>query len=126
MQPQPCPSADCSGDRRGSARPRGPPSAGGSRADTPILAAPFLRRPCATGPESRAASGNLAKRWKRWRKRVGVEPTKDRLTTLTGFEVQPPHQGRVSSDIDPHASAYHDPGAPKRCSLSRLTLRVSP
>src|SRR5258708_20306202 len=33
----------------------------------------------------------------RWRKRVGVEPTKDRLTTLTGFEVQPPHQGRFPS-----------------------------
>jgi hypothetical protein len=29
----------------------------------------------------------------KWRKRVGVEPTKDRLTTLTGFEVRPPHRG---------------------------------
>src|SRR2546422_5020325 len=28
-----------------------------------------------------------------WRKRVGVEPTKDRLTALTGFEVRSPHRG---------------------------------
>src|SRR5262245_133493 len=69
---------------------------------------------------------NRARLRKRWRKRVGVEPTKDRLTTLTGFEVQPPHQGRVSSDIGAHASAYHDPRAPKRSRLSRLTWRASP
>jgi hypothetical protein len=30
---------------------------------------------------------------KRWRKRVGVEPTKDRLAALPGFEVRTPHRG---------------------------------
>src|SRR6185295_14648944 len=34
-----------------------------------------------------------------WRKRVGVEPTKSRLATLTGFEVRPPHRERVPSKI---------------------------
>ena len=33
-----------------------------------------------------------------WRKRVGVEPTKDRLTAPAGFEVRPPHRGRFSSN----------------------------
>ena len=32
-----------------------------------------------------------------WRKRVGVEPTKNRLTALSGFEGQPPHRERFSS-----------------------------
>jgi hypothetical protein len=34
-----------------------------------------------------------------WRKRVGVEPTKDRLTAPPGFEVRTPHQGRFSSTV---------------------------
>src|SRR5215475_5912886 len=32
-----------------------------------------------------------------WRKRVGVEPTKSRLATLSGFEGQPPHRERFPS-----------------------------
>src|SRR6185312_14836544 len=32
-----------------------------------------------------------------WRKREGVEPTKDRLAVLPGFEVRTPHRGRFSS-----------------------------
>ena len=32
-----------------------------------------------------------------WRKRVGVEPTRDRLTAPPGFEVRTPHRGRFSS-----------------------------
>jgi len=32
-----------------------------------------------------------------WRKGVGVEPTKDRQATSTGFEVRPPHRGRFPS-----------------------------
>src|SRR5690606_24859724 len=32
-----------------------------------------------------------------WRKRVGVEPTKDRLAALPGFEVRTSHRGRCSS-----------------------------
>src|SRR5262245_14971309 len=32
-----------------------------------------------------------------WRKRVGVEPTKNRPTALTGFEVRPPHRERFPS-----------------------------
>ena len=34
-----------------------------------------------------------------WRKRVGVEPTKDRLTAPPGFEVRTPHRGRFSSMV---------------------------
>ena len=30
---------------------------------------------------------------------MGVEPTRDRLTAPTGFEVRPPHQGRFSSKL---------------------------
>ena len=36
-------------------------------------------------------------RTENWRKRVGVEPTKDRLAALPGFEVRTPHQGRFPS-----------------------------
>src|SRR6201996_7261262 len=32
-----------------------------------------------------------------WRKRAGVEPTRDRLAASLGFEVRTPHQGRFSS-----------------------------
>ena len=32
-----------------------------------------------------------------WRKRVGVEPTRDRLATPAGFEDRPPHRGTTSS-----------------------------
>src|SRR6478735_8582944 len=32
-----------------------------------------------------------------WRKRMGVEPTRDRLTAPPGFEVRTPHRGRFSS-----------------------------
>jgi hypothetical protein len=32
-----------------------------------------------------------------WRKRVGVEPTKDRQAAPTGFEVRPPHRERFPS-----------------------------
>src|SRR5262245_59318897 len=32
-----------------------------------------------------------------WRKRMGVEPTKERLTPLTGFEARPPHRGSIPS-----------------------------
>src|SRR3569833_2960377 len=35
-----------------------------------------------------------------WRKRVGVEPTKSRLATLSGFEGQPPHRERFPSARD--------------------------
>ena len=35
-----------------------------------------------------------------WRKGVGVEPTKSRLATLSGFEGQPPHRERFPSNID--------------------------
>ena len=34
-----------------------------------------------------------------WRKRVGVEPTKDRLAASPGFEVRTPHRGRFPSEI---------------------------
>ena len=34
---------------------------------------------------------------RRWRKRVGVEPTKDRLSAPSGFEVRTSHRGRISS-----------------------------
>jgi hypothetical protein len=34
-----------------------------------------------------------------WRKRVGVEPTKSRLATLSGFEGQPPHRESFPSII---------------------------
>jgi hypothetical protein len=34
---------------------------------------------------------------KKWRKKMGVEPTRERLTPPTGFEARPPHQGRFSS-----------------------------
>jgi hypothetical protein len=40
------------------------------------------------------ASRSLPRR--SWRKRAGVEPTKDRLAALPGFEVRTPHQGRFS------------------------------
>src|SRR5215813_14385 len=30
-----------------------------------------------------------------WRKRVGVEPTKNRLATLARFEAWPPHRGAL-------------------------------
>src|SRR5262249_32576589 len=33
----------------------------------------------------------------RWRKAVGVEPTRERLTPPTGFEVRPHHRMRVPS-----------------------------
>ena len=36
---------------------------------------------------------------RRWRKRVGVEPTKDRLAAPPGFEVRTPHRGRFSSAV---------------------------
>ena len=32
-----------------------------------------------------------------WRKRMGVEPTRDRLAAPPGFEVRTPHRGRFSS-----------------------------
>ena len=32
-----------------------------------------------------------------WRKREGVEPTRDRLAAPPGFEVRTPHRGRFSS-----------------------------
>src|SRR5262249_52159126 len=35
----------------------------------------------------------------RWRKRMGVEPTKGRLAAPPGFEVRTPHRGRFSSLI---------------------------
>src|SRR5262249_26896661 len=35
----------------------------------------------------------------RWRKRMGVEPTKDRLAAPPRFEVRTPHRGRFSSLI---------------------------
>src|SRR5499427_7956339 len=34
-----------------------------------------------------------------WRKRMGVESTKDRLAAPPGFEVRTPHRGRFSSLI---------------------------
>src|ERR1700677_4430463 len=34
-----------------------------------------------------------------WRKRVGVEPTRDRLAAPHGFEVRAPHRGRFSSTL---------------------------
>src|SRR5208282_4922524 len=34
-----------------------------------------------------------------WRKRVGVEPTKDRLAAPPGFEVRTPHRGRFPSTV---------------------------
>src|SRR5690348_11122158 len=40
-----------------------------------------------------------------WRKRVGVEPTKSRLATLSGFEGQPPHRERFPSAGDNGGSA---------------------
>src|SRR5215472_17846835 len=35
----------------------------------------------------------------RWRKRMGVEPTRDRLAAPPGFEVRTPHRGRFPSWI---------------------------
>jgi hypothetical protein len=42
--------------------------------------------------------GGEGRRRSFWRKRVGVEPTKDRLTAPPGFEVRTPHRGRFSSN----------------------------
>ena len=53
---------------------------------------------------------------KSWRKRVGVEPTKSRLATLSGFEGQPPHRERFPSTI-------HNSPEPSRC---HLRLRHEP
>src|ERR1700730_11483033 len=39
-------------------------------------------------------------RTENWRKRVGVEPSKDRLAALPGFEVRTPHQGRFPSPFE--------------------------
>ena len=36
-----------------------------------------------------------------WRKGVGVEPTRERLTPPTGFEVRPHHQERFPSVLNP-------------------------
>jgi hypothetical protein len=36
-------------------------------------------------------------RLKKWRKEMGVEPTRERLTSPTGFEARPPHQERFPS-----------------------------
>ena len=41
-------------------------------------------------------------RTENWRKRVGVEPTKDRQAALPGFEVRTPHQGRFPSPQPNH------------------------
>src|SRR5690606_3517468 len=49
-----------------------------------------------------------------WRKRMGVEPTKDRLSAPPGFEVRTPHQERVSS-------LYH---CFSGCSLSEIAEQV--
>ena len=37
-----------------------------------------------------------------WRKEVGVEPTRERLTPPTGFEARPPHQERFPSRFGTH------------------------
>src|SRR5690349_13880809 len=47
-----------------------------------------------------AVLGRLHGRLGHWRKRVGVEPTKSRLATLSGFEGQPPHRERFPSAAD--------------------------
>ena len=52
----------------------------------------------------RDESGFIGLRWtlsdEDWRKGVGVEPTKSRLATLSGFEGQPPHRERFPSIVD--------------------------
>ncbi len=64
-----------------------------------------------------------------WRKRVGVEPTKNRLAALSGFEGQPPHRERFpsTSDHSPECAACHAPGGGPYCSsFCGTTRRRSP
>src|SRR5262244_2694212 len=51
-----------------------------------------------------------------WRKRMGVEPTKDRLAAPPGFEVRTPHRGRFSSLIR----------STRPCALRRHAEQVEP
>src|SRR5215475_8728083 len=48
-----------------------------------------------------------------WRKRMGVEPTKDRLAAPPGFEVRTPHRGRFSSLIR-HTRPFRSCSCPKQ------------
>src|SRR6202453_2181614 len=72
------------------------------RDHTPARQASFARQ--AASLPSSGQSGRLwrfeAKSSGRcWRKRVGVEPTRDRLAAPHGFEVRAPHRGRFSSTL---------------------------
>ena len=55
----------------------------------------FLRR--RAGTDARRTHLKRVRSWNRCerRKGVGVEPTKNRLTTLPGFEARPPHRGTL-------------------------------
>ena len=54
-----------------------------------------------------------------WRKRVGVEPTRDRLTAPPGFEVRTPHRGRFSSDVARRRLAASRGKRSSRCGFTR-------
>ena len=110
-----CPAADADFLALGAARP--PPRPGASRSSREGEGALLLERPDALGrfaAESllgcggvcrrlrssaarKAAAGALIRLLRAWRKRVGVEPTKDRLAAPPGFEVRTPHRGQFSS-----------------------------
>src|SRR6185503_16284096 len=86
----------CGGKRKRAAAPgaRSPrPSACAARPRRPAPSWRRLRTPPA-GPWLPASSGDLARVWRR---RMGVEPTRDRLTAPPGFEVRSPHRERDSS-----------------------------
>ena len=67
-----------------------------------------------------------------WRKRVGVEPTKDRLTAPPGFEVRTHHRMRISSklcipkDLASFSSPNWPLNRPSRGDLGAISLRNCP
>ena len=57
------------------------------------------------------------------RKRVGVEPTRDRMATPAGFEDRPPHRGTISSF---HCTTHRRVALVSRRTWASLTRRVYP
>ena len=87
--------------RSAGGRRRRAPARGLSRARPPRAETPS-RRPRRPSPPRRGCQGRQLRVRssgvpRGWRKRVGVEPTKDRLAAPPGFEVRTPHRGRFSS-----------------------------
>src|SRR5581483_5725915 len=64
----------------------GPPRPAASSWRQPRTLRPGQLRPCSSWHLGRV-----------WRRRMGVEPTRDRLTAPPGFEVRSPHRERDSS-----------------------------